>query len=101
MAGAGATGKLEVTYADGKFKMIVEASVCLGVGARGKLACEANAVLIYEFTVWFYYQLYRANFEFLVFVHRNAFLAFQQIQFLAIQTGKKAGHFHERSRHHK
>jgi hypothetical protein len=93
LAGAGASAKFEVSYTNGKFVIVMAASVCLGLGARGKIACETNAVLIYKFITWFFYQLYHANYEFLVFVQKEAFRALQHIQFLAIQSGKDVKQF--------
>ena len=93
MAGAAAAFKLELTYNNGKFIMIVQASLCLGVGARGKISCETNALLVGKFICWVAYQLYCANYEFLVFISREAFKALQNIQFLVIQSGKQAVDF--------
>ena len=93
MAGIGASAKFEVSYTSGKFIVVMAASVCVGLGARGKIACETNAILIYELITWFFYQLYHANYEFMVFVSKEAFKAVQNIQFLAIQSGKKVEKF--------
>lgn len=46
-----------------------------------------------RFIGWFFYQLYHANFEFLVFVAKEAFEAVQNIQLLVIQSGAKAHEF--------
>lgn len=97
MAGAAAAFKLEVTYNNGKFIMIVQASLCLGAGARGKIACETNALLVGKFILWVGYQLYHANYEFLAFISKEAFKALQDIQFLMIQSGKEAVDFTLRS----
>ena len=97
MAGAAGTLKLEVTYNNGKFIMIMQASLCLGVGARGKIACETNALLVGKFICWVGYQLYHANYEFLAFISTEAFKALQDIQFLMIQSGKEAVDFTHRS----
>lgn len=93
MAGAGASAKFEVTYNKGKFHLVMAASLCWGVGARGKIAFETNALLIGNFMVWFHYQLYHVNFDNLLFVGEQAFLAAQNLQFLAIQSGKKIEKF--------
>lgn len=93
MAGAGAGVKFEISYRSGKFIIVMQASLCLGLGARGKLAFETDAVKIMTFVAWFFYQLYHANFEFLTFVTRRAFDAIKDIQFLVIQTGKNAAEF--------
>jgi hypothetical protein len=93
MAGAGGSAKFEVTYERGKFRIVMAASLCVGVGARGKIGCEADAVLAEEFLVWFFYQLYHANYEFLDFVAESAFDAVKNIQFLMIHSGDKVGAF--------
>ncbi|HEY4317366.1 MAG TPA: hypothetical protein VGN04_07175 [Herbaspirillum sp.] len=93
MAGAGGSAKFEVSYEGGKFRAIMAASVCIGVGAKGKLGCEADAVLLTEFMAWFFYQLYHANYEHLGFILPDAFEALKNIQFLVIQTGQKAADF--------
>jgi hypothetical protein len=93
MAGVGGSAKLEVTYERGKFRIVMAASLCVGVGARGKIGCEADAVLAEEFIVWFFYQLYHANYEFLDFVAESAFDAMKDIQFMMIHSGEKAKAF--------
>ncbi|QYF93564.1 hypothetical protein KY495_23385 [Massilia sp. PAMC28688] len=93
MAGIGGSLKLEITYNNGKFVMIFQASLCLGPGARGKIGCETDALLIGKFICWVVYQLYCANYEFLAFISRDAFNALQNIQFLVIQSGKQAADF--------
>ncbi len=93
MAGLGAALKFEVTYENGKFAVIAAASLCFGLGARGKIAFETNPFLIIRFFFWLFYQLHNSNYECLTFVTRPAFEAFQNIQFLSIQTGKKVSEF--------
>jgi hypothetical protein len=89
MLGAGGSAKFEVSYKDGKFRIVMAASLCVGLGARGKIGCEADAVLAEEFIVWFFYQLYHANYEFLEFVEKDAFDTIKNIQFMMIHSGKK------------
>jgi len=93
MAGVGGSAKFEVTYERGKFRILMAASLCVGLGARGKIGCEADAVLAEEFIVWFFYQLYHANYEFLDFVKKSAFDAVKSIQFMVIQSGEKISKF--------
>lgn len=88
MAGAGLGAKFEVTYADGRFHILCSASVCVGLGLKGKFDATADAKLIGEFVIWFFYQLYHANYEYLDFVDEKAFHALKDAQFLAIQAGK-------------
>lgn len=84
LLGAGAGCLFEVTYVAGKFRFKAMASVCLGVGAKGKLELEVDAVLIGEFVTWFFYQLYHANFKKLEFVEREAFQTIVQMQVLLV-----------------
>ena len=93
MAGVGGSAKFEVTYERGKFRIVMAASLCIGLGARGKIGCEADAVLAEEFIVWFFYQLYHANYEFLSFVAESAFDTVKNIQFLMIHSGGKVEAF--------
>ncbi|MBW9334286.1 hypothetical protein FEE59_12260 [Herbaspirillum sp. RU 5E] len=93
MAGAGISAKLELTYIGGKFRFLMSASLCVGVGAKGKIKFEVDARLIGEFMVWVFYQLYHANYEVLAFIRREAFAAITDIQFLVIQSGQNAAKF--------
>ena len=93
MAGAGASLTFEISYKNGKFRMMIEASACLGFGGRGKIAFETNAALLRRFVIWFAYQLYNSNYEFLEYVGEEAFDALTHLQFLTIQSGEKVGTF--------
>ncbi len=93
MGGIGGNAKLEISYKGGKFRIVMAASLCIGVGARGKIGCEADAILVEEFIVWFFYQLYHANYEHLTFIGDDAFRAVKDIQFLMIQSGQKITNF--------
>ncbi|HZE91922.1 MAG TPA: hypothetical protein VE029_09505 [Rhizobacter sp.] len=84
LAGIGAGAMIELTYVAGKFRFKMMASVCLGVGAKGKLELEVDAKLIVEFFAWFFYQLYHANFQRLAFVERQTFDLVVKIQVLLI-----------------
>ncbi len=84
LAGIGAGCMLELTYVAGKFRFKTMASVCLGVGAKGKLELEVDALLIEEFMIWFFYQLYHANFNKLSFVKREAFDLITQMQVILV-----------------
>lgn len=91
LAGIGAGGMLELTYVGGKFRFKAMASVCLGVGAKGKLELEVDALLIGEFMKWFFYQLYHANFNQLTFVKEEAFQVITRMQVMLVD-GSVAGY---------
>jgi hypothetical protein len=84
LAGIGAGLLLELTYVAGKFRFKMMASACLGLGAKGKLELEVDAKLIGEFLIWFFYQLYHANFQRLTFVKKEAFELIVQMQVLIV-----------------
>ena len=88
-AGIGAGGMMEITYTDGKFRIRVMASVCLGIGAKGKMELEVDAGLIAEFMKWFFYQLYHADFMRVKIISELTFKAICQIQFMALDAGDK------------
>jgi len=84
LAGIGAGLSMELTYVAGKFRFKCMASVCLGLGAKGKLELEVDLNTIAQFVAWFFYQLYHANFTKLAFVSKKAFDALVQLQVLLI-----------------
>ena len=92
-AGIGAGGMMEITYTDGKFRIRVMASVCLGVGAKGKMELEVDAGLIAEFMKWFFYQLYHADFMRVKIIEEDAFAAICQLQMLAMKVGQEVGEY--------
>ena len=89
LAGIGAGLSMELTYVAGKFRFKCMASVCLGLGAKGKLELEVDLNTIAQFVAWFFYQLYHANFTKLTFVKKEAFEAMVQIQVLLIDGAVK------------
>ncbi len=84
MGGIGGTAKLSVQYADGIFRVHVDAALCIGLGAEGKLSFEVSAKLLLSFVKWFFYQLYHANFKRLPFIAKSAFKVATYLPFLAI-----------------
>jgi hypothetical protein len=87
LAGVGAGGKLTIQYTSGIFKAHADASICIGLGAEGKIGFEANIKLLAKFIKWFFYQLYHANFQRLEYVEKTAFEAARDLAFIAINTG--------------
>jgi len=88
LAGVGAGAKLTVQYTNGIFKIHADASICIGLGAEGKIGFEVNAKLIGEFIKWFFYQLYHANFKRLEYLQMTAFNAARNLAFIAIYRGE-------------
>lgn len=88
LAGIGGTAKLTVQYVKGVFKLHVDAAICIGLGAEGKLTLEVSAKLLLQFVKWFFYQLYHANFGKLPFVDSSAFDAVKKLTFVSIFQGK-------------
>jgi hypothetical protein len=88
LAGIGAGGKLTIQYAGGIFKVHADASICIGLGAEGKIGFEVNIKLLAKFIKWFFYQLYHANFQRLEYVEKDAFEAARDLAFIAINTGE-------------
>ncbi|KAB7764745.1 DNA repair protein [Xanthomonas maliensis] len=92
-AGAGASGQLNIYYANGKFRVKASARLCWGVGAKGALDFVVESAGILEFVKWVYYQLAHAGFKVLVYFARDAFMALSQVLFLAIARDSDAGIF--------
>ncbi|MEJ2633649.1 MAG: hypothetical protein P8015_21025, partial [Acidihalobacter sp.] len=63
-AGAGAAVAFRITFARGKFRFLLAASACLGVGAGGKLEFEVDAEKTYEFAKYVAYMLYAIDYEY-------------------------------------
>jgi hypothetical protein len=89
LAGIGGNLKLSVEYVRGTFKVTVDAGICIGAGAEGKLTFEVNAMLFASFIKWFFYQLYHANFKKLNFLRQSAFDAARDLLFIAIYNDEK------------
>ncbi|WP_125931801.1 hypothetical protein [Thiosocius teredinicola] len=87
-AGVGIGGRATITFMDGKFRILVAASACLGVGARGKLELEVDVGKTLEMMKYLAYALYATNYEFMVILTDIAFKTWQAISLLMIQTGQ-------------
>lgn len=88
LAGIGAGGKLTIQYTSGIFKVHADASICIGLGAEGKIGFEVNIKLLAKFIKWFFYQLYHANFQRLGYIEESAFTAARDLLFIAINSGE-------------
>jgi hypothetical protein len=88
-AGVGAEAKLNISYRNGKFRILAKAGFCFGLGAKGKLTLEVDADLIWEFAQWVAYQLKNINYERLEFIDDEAFRALSNMLALALQSGRE------------
>lgn len=91
--GAGAEAGLKVYYEYGKFRFMAKASLCWGVGAKGKVQLEVDAGLIYEFLKVVAYQLKNVDYKKLEFIEDEAFKALSNMIVLALQTGEAINNF--------
>jgi len=90
-AGIGLSAYLDIHYDGGRFLFKAQASLCLGVGAKGKLVLEADAHLMGEFGLWFYHQLRNCDYRMLKHMEVEAFRAFCHLQYLAVAKGAELG----------
>jgi hypothetical protein len=72
---------------NGTFRIVAGASLCLGVGAEGKVGAEVSVKTIGEFIKWTFYQLYHCDFRTLEMLSKQAFDAIVRLQFYAIAKG--------------
>ncbi|MDU9394882.1 hypothetical protein [Pseudomonas sp. zfem002] len=78
LAGVGVGSKFHCSFVNGKFYLHLAASLCWGVGAKGRLICEVNTKNIMEFGAWLAYQLYRLNYAFFDLVSEEAFKSYSR-----------------------
>lgn len=87
-AGAGIGGQFRIDYNNGKFRLLVAGSVCLGVGAGGKLEFEVDAEQTIGFSCYLAHMLYAVNYEIVEIIAAPAFEAWKTYSLWAIQNGK-------------
>ncbi|MGL6009973.1 MAG: hypothetical protein ACRC0J_00430, partial [Shewanella oncorhynchi] len=63
MAGIAGSAKLQIEYLDGMFKIAADASLCVGLGAEGKLDFVVSVKQLGSFAMWAYFQLLNSNFS--------------------------------------
>jgi len=83
-AGAGASALFEISYVNGMFKVTAHASVCVGVGAKGKITAEVGLNHLHTFMRTLYHQLYNVNFHNLEIITKEGFDAWSELSFMAI-----------------
>lgn len=87
-AGAGIGGQFRIDYNNGKFRLLVAGSVCLGAGAGGKLEFEVDAKQTFGFSRYLAYMLYGVGYEFVEIFADDAFKAWKTYSMWAIQNGQ-------------
>ncbi|MGY0557400.1 hypothetical protein [Lysobacter sp. A421] len=88
-AGAGIGGQFRIDYNNGKFRLLAAGSVCLGVGAGGKLEFEVDAKQTFGFSRYLAHMLYSVNYEFLEIFGDTAFEVWKTYSLWAIKNGKE------------
>lgn len=80
-AGAGAEGKFRIVYdgRDNKFKFLVAAHLCWGIGAKGIASFEVATDQILNYAGFIKSQLAYAGFKALIFIHEAAFKLISQL----------------------
>lgn len=84
---AGFNCTVQYLPANGTFRFVAGASLCLGVGAEGKVGAEVSVKTIGEFIKWAFYQLYHCDFRTLEMLSKEAFKAVVRLQFYVIVKG--------------
>ena len=88
-AGAGLSGSFQITFAGGKFRFLCAASVCLGIGAGGKLEFEVDAGKTLEFSKYVAYMLFAVGYEKTEIFIQNSYELLTSLGVWAIKEGKQ------------
>jgi hypothetical protein len=88
-AGAGLSASFQITFAGGKFRFLCAASVCLGVGAGGKLEFEVDAGKTLEFSKYVAYMLYAVGYEYTGIFIGDAYDLLTNLGVWAVKEGKE------------
>lgn len=89
MVGAGAGGKFQCDFINGRFCFSIAASLCLGAGAKGSFEAEVDYDKLYDFGYWLVYQLYGLDYSFFEVISKEAFGAFTKISVILLSEIKK------------
>ncbi|WP_322104446.1 hypothetical protein [Paraburkholderia sp. J41] len=91
-AGIGAQAAFHVTY-DGKFRILMRAGVCVGVGLKGEVEATVDVVNMGEFAWWAKTQVAYAGDKNLKYFEESAFKTFATMYTLAVAKGQQIGHY--------
>ncbi|CAD6533505.1 MULTISPECIES: hypothetical protein [Paraburkholderia] len=91
-AGAGAQAAFHITY-DGKFRILMKAGLCAGVGLKGDIEAVVDVVYMGEFVWWAKTQIAYAGDRNLKYFADTAFKTFCAMCTLAIVTGREIGNY--------
>jgi ribosomal protein L32 len=89
-AGAGAQAAFHITY-DDKFRILMRAGLCVGVGLKGEVEAAVDVVNMAEFAWWAKTQIAYAGDKNLQYFAKDAFRTFVAMYTLAIAKGKEIG----------
>jgi ribosomal protein L32 len=89
-AGVGAQAAFHITY-DEKFRILMKAGVCVGVGLKGEIEATVDVVNMAEFAWWAKSQVAYAGDKNLQYFSKEAFKTFVAMYTLAIAKGKEIG----------
>lgn len=87
-AGAGASVTFQITFADGKFRFLMAASACLGVGAKGRLSYEVAVEDTWKFSQYVAYMLYSVGYEYTELFTDDAYERLTALSVWAINAGE-------------
>lgn len=91
-AGIGAQAAFHVTY-DGKFRILMRAGVCVGVGLKGEVEATVDVVNMAEFAWWAKTQVAYAGDKNLKYFEETAFKTFTTMYTLAVAKGQQIGQY--------
>jgi hypothetical protein len=91
-AGAGAQAAFHITY-DGKFRILMKAGLCVGVGLKGEVEAAVDVVYMAEFAWWAKTQIAFAGDKNLKYFADTAFTTFCAMCTLALVTGREIGNY--------
>lgn len=91
-AGAGLTASFKITLVNGKFRFLMAASACLGVGAGGKLEFEVNVGKTLEFSKYVAHMLYSVGYEYTELFLQDSYMLLTNLTVWAVKEGKDIEH---------
>lgn len=89
-AGAGAAANLSIDYVNGKFKIYAKLALCVGVGAKGEIGLEVDALQLADFLQYLFHALMNVSFEVLPIITARGFDALTQLHVMLAAGVKDA-----------